>query len=141
MIAAEVPVVFARACEMFILELTHRGWAHAEENACAAPMPTQEATSAAEAGTRSSTEPSSPGRPDPPPPPPRPPSGSPSGFRAGRVARIRLGGLRRTRADMEMLRSPRVGQLISRSSLAPAAEVGSPPRRSAEGSAVCATVR
>jgi hypothetical protein len=32
MIAAEAPVVFARACEMFILELTHRGWAHAEEN-------------------------------------------------------------------------------------------------------------
>uniref|UniRef100_M8CCN9 Nuclear transcription factor Y subunit C-2 n=1 Tax=Aegilops tauschii TaxID=37682 RepID=M8CCN9_AEGTA len=29
---AEAPVVFARACEMFILELTHRGWAHAEEN-------------------------------------------------------------------------------------------------------------
>jgi hypothetical protein len=24
--------VFARACEMFILELTQRGWAHAEEN-------------------------------------------------------------------------------------------------------------
>ena len=32
MIAAEAPVVFARACEMFILELTHRAWAHAEEN-------------------------------------------------------------------------------------------------------------
>ncbi|ONK79319.1 uncharacterized protein A4U43_C01F5160 [Asparagus officinalis] len=32
MIAAEAPVVFARACEMFILEITHRGWAHAEEN-------------------------------------------------------------------------------------------------------------
>ncbi|KAH0462464.1 hypothetical protein IEQ34_010039 [Dendrobium chrysotoxum] len=32
MIAAEVPVVFARACEMFILELTHRGWTHAEKN-------------------------------------------------------------------------------------------------------------
>ncbi|KMZ76497.1 Nuclear transcription factor Y subunit C-2 [Zostera marina] len=32
MIAAEAPVVFARACEMFILELTHRSWAHAEEN-------------------------------------------------------------------------------------------------------------
>lgn len=32
MIAAEAPVVFSRACEMFILELTHRGWAHAEEN-------------------------------------------------------------------------------------------------------------
>ncbi|PKU74520.1 nuclear transcription factor Y subunit C-2 [Dendrobium catenatum] len=32
MIAAEAPVVFARACEMFILDLTHRSWAHAEEN-------------------------------------------------------------------------------------------------------------
>jgi nuclear transcription factor Y, gamma len=32
MIAAEAPVVFARACEMFILELTHRGWEYAEEN-------------------------------------------------------------------------------------------------------------
>ncbi|KAL0903154.1 hypothetical protein M5K25_027511 [Dendrobium thyrsiflorum] len=32
MIAVEVPVVFARACEMFILELTHRGWTHAEKN-------------------------------------------------------------------------------------------------------------
>jgi nuclear transcription factor Y, gamma len=32
MIAAEAPVVFSRSCEMFILELTHRGWAHAEEN-------------------------------------------------------------------------------------------------------------
>ncbi|THU46975.1 hypothetical protein C4D60_Mb09t10620 [Musa balbisiana] len=32
MIAAEVPVLFARACEMFILELTYRSWAHAEEN-------------------------------------------------------------------------------------------------------------
>ncbi|KAK1268310.1 Nuclear transcription factor Y subunit C-3 [Acorus gramineus] len=32
MIAAEAPVVFARACEMFILELTHRSWAHTEEN-------------------------------------------------------------------------------------------------------------
>jgi nuclear transcription factor Y, gamma len=32
MITAEAPVVFARACEIFILELTHRGWAHAEEN-------------------------------------------------------------------------------------------------------------
>ncbi|KAH0461179.1 hypothetical protein IEQ34_008754 [Dendrobium chrysotoxum] len=32
MIAAEVSLVFARACEMFILELTHRGWTHAEKN-------------------------------------------------------------------------------------------------------------
>ena len=39
-----------------------------------------------------------------------------SGFRAGRVARIRLDGLRRTHADIEMLRSPRVGQWISGSS-------------------------
>ncbi|KAH0461098.1 hypothetical protein IEQ34_008673 [Dendrobium chrysotoxum] len=31
MIAAEAPV-FARACEMFILELTHRAWTHAEKN-------------------------------------------------------------------------------------------------------------
>ncbi|PUZ50519.1 hypothetical protein GQ55_6G064800 [Panicum hallii var. hallii] len=30
MIAAEVPVVFAKACEMFILELTLRSWLHAE---------------------------------------------------------------------------------------------------------------
>ncbi|RLN04640.1 hypothetical protein C2845_PM13G06100 [Panicum miliaceum] len=30
MIAAEVPVVFAKACEMFILELTLRAWLHAE---------------------------------------------------------------------------------------------------------------
>ena len=32
MISAEAPVLFARACEMFILELTLRAWAHAEEN-------------------------------------------------------------------------------------------------------------
>eukprot|EP00959_Pyramimonas_sp_CCMP1952_P020831 439397-Pyramimonas_sp.AAC.1 len=32
MIAAESPVVFAKACEMFILELTLRSWSHAEEN-------------------------------------------------------------------------------------------------------------
>ncbi|CAK9137183.1 unnamed protein product [Ilex paraguariensis] len=32
MIAAEAPVVFARACEMFILELTLRSWNHTEEN-------------------------------------------------------------------------------------------------------------
>lgn len=32
MISAEAPVVFAKACEMFILELTMRAWAHAEEN-------------------------------------------------------------------------------------------------------------
>ncbi|MCD7468840.1 Nuclear transcription factor Y subunit C-3 [Datura stramonium] len=32
MISAEAPVVFARACEMFILELTLRAWNHTEEN-------------------------------------------------------------------------------------------------------------
>ncbi|CAA7394947.1 unnamed protein product [Spirodela intermedia] len=32
MIAAEAPVLFARACEMFVLELTLRAWAHTEEN-------------------------------------------------------------------------------------------------------------
>ncbi|XP_010923870.1 nuclear transcription factor Y subunit C-3 [Elaeis guineensis] len=32
MIAAEAPVLFARACEMFILELTYRSWAQTEDN-------------------------------------------------------------------------------------------------------------
>ncbi|KAL6603130.1 hypothetical protein ACP70R_043491 [Stipagrostis hirtigluma subsp. patula] len=32
MISAEAPVVFARACEIFILELTLRSWMHTEEN-------------------------------------------------------------------------------------------------------------
>ncbi|KXZ43269.1 hypothetical protein GPECTOR_96g735 [Gonium pectorale] len=32
MISAEAPVLFAKACEMFILELTLRSWMHAEEN-------------------------------------------------------------------------------------------------------------
>lgn len=32
MISAEAPIVFARACEMFILELTLRAWNHTEEN-------------------------------------------------------------------------------------------------------------
>ncbi|CAM6102726.1 unnamed protein product [Calypogeia fissa] len=32
MIAAEAPVVFAKASEMFILELTLRSWMHTEEN-------------------------------------------------------------------------------------------------------------
>ncbi|MCL7041572.1 hypothetical protein MKW94_026538 [Papaver nudicaule] len=32
MISAEAPVVFAKACEMFILELTLRSWIHTEEN-------------------------------------------------------------------------------------------------------------
>ncbi|CAN6485872.1 unnamed protein product [Victoria cruziana] len=32
MISAEAPIVFAKACEMFILELTLRSWIHTEEN-------------------------------------------------------------------------------------------------------------
>lgn len=32
MISAEAPVVFAKACEMFILELTLQSWLHTEEN-------------------------------------------------------------------------------------------------------------
>ncbi|XP_065030634.1 nuclear transcription factor Y subunit C-4-like isoform X1 [Musa acuminata AAA Group] len=32
MISADAPVVFAKACEMFILELTLRSWIHTEEN-------------------------------------------------------------------------------------------------------------
>ena len=32
MISAEAPVVFAKACEIFILELTLRAWGHATEN-------------------------------------------------------------------------------------------------------------
>lgn len=32
MISAEAPVLFAKACEMFILELTFRSWIHTEEN-------------------------------------------------------------------------------------------------------------
>ncbi|CAK9170274.1 unnamed protein product [Ilex paraguariensis] len=32
MISAEAPIVFAKACELFILELTIRSWLHAEEN-------------------------------------------------------------------------------------------------------------
>lgn len=31
MISAEAPVLFAKACEMFIIELTHRAWLHTEE--------------------------------------------------------------------------------------------------------------
>jgi hypothetical protein len=31
MISAEAPVIFARACEMFILELTLRSWNHRGE--------------------------------------------------------------------------------------------------------------
>lgn len=32
MISSEAPVIFAKACEMFILELTLRAWNHTEEN-------------------------------------------------------------------------------------------------------------
>mmetsp|Transcript_19841 Transcript_19841/g.34142 ORF Transcript_19841/g.34142 Transcript_19841/m.34142 type:complete len:187 (-) Transcript_19841:890-1450(-) len=32
MISAEAPVLFSKACEMFILELTLRSWIHTEEN-------------------------------------------------------------------------------------------------------------
>ncbi|KAJ8554018.1 hypothetical protein K7X08_024696 [Anisodus acutangulus] len=32
MISTEAPIVFAKACEFFILELTIRSWLHAEEN-------------------------------------------------------------------------------------------------------------
>ena len=32
MISSEAPVLFAKACELFILELTHRSWAFSEAN-------------------------------------------------------------------------------------------------------------
>lgn len=32
MISAEAPVLFAKACEIFIIELTHRAWLHTEES-------------------------------------------------------------------------------------------------------------
>lgn len=32
MISAEAPVLFAKACELFILELTLKAWLHAEDN-------------------------------------------------------------------------------------------------------------
>jgi len=32
MISAEAPILFAKACDMFITELTMRAWIHAEEN-------------------------------------------------------------------------------------------------------------
>lgn len=32
MISAEAPIVFSKACEIFILELTLRSWIHTEEN-------------------------------------------------------------------------------------------------------------
>jgi len=31
MISAEAPVLFAKACEMFIMEITHRAWYYTEE--------------------------------------------------------------------------------------------------------------
>lgn len=31
MISAEAPVLFAKACEIFIIELTHRAWLFTEE--------------------------------------------------------------------------------------------------------------
>lgn len=32
MISAEAPALFAKACELFIVEVTHRAWAYTEEN-------------------------------------------------------------------------------------------------------------
>ena len=32
MISAETPVLFAKACEMFIIELTLRSWQYTEQN-------------------------------------------------------------------------------------------------------------
>eukprot|EP00826_Nyctotherus_ovalis_P006664 TRINITY_DN1159_c0_g4_i1.p2 TRINITY_DN1159_c0_g4~~TRINITY_DN1159_c0_g4_i1.p2 ORF type:complete len:100 (+),score=7.55 TRINITY_DN1159_c0_g4_i1:332-631(+) len=32
MISADAPALFAKACEMFITELTYRAWFHTEEN-------------------------------------------------------------------------------------------------------------
>ena len=32
MISSEAPLLFAKACELFILELTMRSWIHTEEN-------------------------------------------------------------------------------------------------------------
>lgn len=32
MISAEAPVLFSKACELFIIELTHRAWQNTEEN-------------------------------------------------------------------------------------------------------------
>jgi nuclear transcription factor Y gamma len=32
MISAEAPILFAKACEIFVLELTMRAWIHTEEN-------------------------------------------------------------------------------------------------------------
>jgi nuclear transcription factor Y gamma len=32
MISGEAPMIFSKACEIFILELTLRAWIHTEEN-------------------------------------------------------------------------------------------------------------
>ncbi|KAI8356508.1 histone-fold-containing protein, partial [Mortierella sp. GBAus27b] len=32
MISAEVPILFSKACEIFICEITRRAWLHAEES-------------------------------------------------------------------------------------------------------------
>ncbi len=32
MISAEAPILFSKACEIFICEITRRAWLHAEEN-------------------------------------------------------------------------------------------------------------
>ncbi len=32
MISAETPVLFAKACQMFIIELTYRSWAYTEQS-------------------------------------------------------------------------------------------------------------
>ncbi len=32
MISSEAPLIFSKACEIFILELTMRAWVHTEEN-------------------------------------------------------------------------------------------------------------
>ncbi|CAG9315081.1 unnamed protein product [Blepharisma stoltei] len=32
MISAETPAVFGKACELFIIELTHRAWVHTQES-------------------------------------------------------------------------------------------------------------
>ena len=32
MISAESPIIFAKACEIFIVELTFRAWLHTEES-------------------------------------------------------------------------------------------------------------
>jgi len=32
MISAEAPALFAKACELFVIEITHRAWVYTEEN-------------------------------------------------------------------------------------------------------------